>query len=400
MSGTSGYTGGPYCTSAITKPSALTDWPVSTTGQAAVTTDTGRSGPRSDPHNSDNVLVITGLSRKNKRHYGPLAAVAEQTTLVALDPPHDIDDARYVEPPAVGPRPLRVLCLLFVALYEGYRHEYDAVVSISLVPYGLYALILKAVYGYPAHLGIIGIDLDHHAEQWYGDLPRWAFRRFDAVSVPGSVHAGRLIQLGVSPDRIEILTNAIDTDQYEPPADEIDPTYEFMWIGRFSDEKDPLRFAESLITLDQRGAEFNAVMVGDGPLRSAVENRLADHGLADRVTFPGWVDDPLTYYHQSRVFVLTSRRDALPLALVEAMATGTACITPRVGSVPTLVADGKNGLIVDTRTPAAFAAAMERCLDEPAYCDAIATAGMAVRSTFSMDQAEADWRRILQTVRE
>ncbi len=369
---------------------------MNTTGQGAVTTDAGQSEP--DDPSTKRVLVITGLSRKNERHYGPLASIAGQTTLVALDPPHDIDDARYVEPPAVGPRPLRVLSLLLVALIEGYRNEYDAVVSISLVPYGLYALVLKAVYGYPAHLGIIGIDLDHHAEQWYGALPRWAFRRFDAVSVPGTVHAGRLIQFGVSPDRIEILTNAIDTDEYEPPTDEIEPRYEFVWIGRFTDEKDPLRFVDALAALDQRGYEFRAAMVGDGPLRSAVDRRLADHGLADRVTRPGWVDDPLAYYHQSRVFVLTSSRDALPLALVEAMATETACITPPVGSVPTLIADGETGIVVDDRTPEAFATAMARCLDEPAYREAIATAGTAVRSTFSMDQAEADWRRILQTL--
>ncbi|OLZ40423.1 glycosyl transferase family 1 [Natrinema saccharevitans] len=344
------------------------------------------------------VLVVTGLAHKNERHYGPLADVAGETTMVCLDPTGGVESARTVRVPEVGPRIVRVFLLFVLALYEGYRNDYDAVASISLVPYGCYALALKAIYGYPAHLGIIGIDLDHHAEQWYGPVPRWLFRRFDAVSVPGTAHAERLVRFGVPPDRIERLTNAIEVDTYRPPERAVETDYEFVWVGRFSAEKDPLRFVDALAELEAADREFRAVMVGDGPLRSAVVDELAARGLSDRVDCPGWVDEPLEYYHRSETFVLTSERDALPLVMLEAMATGLPAIVPPVGSIPDVVTDGENGLVVSDREPATVAAAMERCLDDPDFRRSLGAAATAVRSDVSLERASEDWRRILATL--
>ncbi|GAB3664711.1 glycosyltransferase [Halopiger thermotolerans] len=356
--------------------------------------------PDEDAGGDARVLVLTGLAHKNERHYGPLAEVAGETTLVCLEPEYAIDDAEYVQVPDIGPRLLRILLLFFVALYEGYRNEYDAVASISLLPYGLYALALKAVYGYPAHLGIIGIDLDHHARQWYGAGPRWAFRQFDAISVPGSAHARELVRMGVPEERVEILTNAIDVDTYHPIPADIDAEYDFVWLGRFSAEKDPLLFVRALAQLEADGHDFQAAMVGTGSDRTAVIDEIAAHGLEDRIDLPGWVDDPLSYYRRSDTFVLTSRRDALPLALLEATASGLAPIVPPVGSVPDVVTDGENGIVVDERTPAAFARAMARCLDEPDYRAALADAAPSVREEFGTDEASEDWRRILSTLED
>ncbi|WP_049925913.1 glycosyltransferase [Halopiger goleimassiliensis] len=343
------------------------------------------------------VLVVSGLAHKNERHYGPLADVAGRTTLVCLDPDPDLEGARAVPVPDVGPRILRIAMLLVVALYEGYRNEYDAVASISLFPYGLYALVCKAVYGYPAHLGIIGIDLDHHVHQWYGPIPRWAFRRFDAVSVPGSAHAEQLVRYGVPPDRIERLTNAIDVDTYRPAAD-VSPEYDLVWVGRFSAEKDPLRFVDALEALAERRTEFSAVMVGDGPLREDVADELATRDLEDRVDLPGWVDEPAAYYRRSRLFVLTSRRDAMPLVMLEAMATGLPAIVPAVGSIEDVVTDGENGIVVPDRDPETYAAAMARCLDDTDFREALAAEATGVRDTASMDRASEDWWRILATL--
>lgn len=364
---------------------------------------TERSGPADDVEPAPEelrVLVVSGLAHKNERHYGPLAAVAEETTLVCLDPRHAIEEATYLEVPDVGPRPLRVVLLFAMALLEGYRNEYDAVASISLFPYGLYALALKAIYGYPASLGIIGIDLDHHAGQWYGPAVRWAFGRFDAVSVPGPTHVDTLEACGVSRDRIEILANAIDVETYRPPAlEEGDHEYDFVWVGRFSEEKDPVRFVDALIALENHDTdrEFRAVMVGDGPLRAAVEKKLEARGLRGRVDLPGWVDDPLEYYRRSATFVLTSRRDALPLVMLEAMAIGLAPIVPPVGSIPDVVTDGENGIVVPNRDPDGFAVAMARCLDDPGRRRTLGANATAVRSAFSYEQAERDWERILTT---
>ncbi|MHC3437784.1 glycosyltransferase family 4 protein [Natrialbaceae archaeon A-gly3] len=343
------------------------------------------------------VLVVTGLAHKNARHYGPLADVASEVTLVSLDPEYAIDEGRYVPVPQVGPRIVRILLLFFLALYEGYREDYDAVASISLLPYGFYALALRGVYGYPAHLGIIGVDLDHHAHQWYGAVPRAAFRRFDAVSVPGRTHARELARMGVPEDRIEILTNAIDVETYRPLEDAPESEYDLVWVGRFSAEKAPLRFVEILAELENE-REVRAAMVGDGPLRPAVREALEDAGLAGRVDLPGWVDEPVEYYRHGEVFVLTSRRDAMPLVMLEAMATGLPPVVPPVGSIPDVIEDGENGLVVSGRDPETFAAAIEDVLGDEPRRRAIGEEAATIAEEFSLERAGEDWRTILGTL--
>ena len=343
------------------------------------------------------VLVVTGLAHKNARHYGPLADVADDVTLVSLDPEYAIEEARYVPVPKIGTRLLRIVLLFFLALYEGYRREYDAVASISLLPYGCYALVLSRLYGVPAHLGIIGVDLDHHAHQWYGPLPRAAFRRFDVVSVPGPSHARELARMGVPESNVAILTNAIDVDTYRPLEDGPDPEYDVVWVGRFSAEKAPLRFVEALAALEER-REVRAAMVGDGPLRPDVETTLEDAGLADRVDLPGWVDEPAEYYRRGRIFALTSSRDAMPLVMLEAMATGMAPVVPPVGSIPDVIEDGENGLLVPDRTPETFAAAIERLLEDDAHRQKLSENAASVGQGFSLERAGEDWRAILATL--
>jgi glycosyltransferase involved in cell wall biosynthesis len=346
------------------------------------------------------VLVIADHpnSGKIERHYGPLADVTRETTMVCVDGGDPVDGIRFVEVPDLGSRLVGVVALFFLAAVEAVRNDYDAFVSISLVPYGSYSLVLGTLLSTPAHLGIIGADIDKHARAWYGPLVRWAFRRFDSVSVPGTDHRRRLVEMGVPADRAAVLANAIDVSHYRPPPSPVAAEYDFVWVGRFEAEKDPLLFVESLAALRERGVEFDAVMLGAGSLEGDVREALDRRGLSEAVTLTGWVDDPRTYYRRSRLFVLTSARDALPLTLIEAMATGVPAVVPDVGSVLDVAEEGENAAVVPERTPAAFAAAMADLAADPDRRARLGANATAVRSAYSYGVARDDWRRILDTL--
>lgn len=343
------------------------------------------------------VLVVTGLSRKLTDHYGPLVDVAEETTILCFDPDPSLDGASYRTVPTFGHRLLGIVLLFFASLIEASRGEYDAVVSISLFPYGLYALAVRYCYGIPAHLGIIGIDIDQHAHAWYGGAVRSAFRRFDVVSVPGQTHANELAGMGVDRHRIEILTNTIDVDRFTPTADG-ETAYDFLWLGRFNEEKDPLLFVDSLARLRSMGVDFRAAMVGSGPLEDDVGDAIRHYGLGDSVDLPGWADDPLEYYASSDVFVLTSSRDAMPLSLIEAMSTGLACVVPSVGSIPDVVDDEENAVLVTDRSSRTFATEMARLHRDQQRRTSLATTAIDVRSDFAPERAGEDWAQILTTM--
>lgn len=104
------------------------------------------------------------------------------------------------------------------------------------------------------------------------------------------------------------------------------------------------------------------VLVGDGSERGALEELARTVGVADRVVWAGWSDDARSYLGSFDVFVLPSRFEGFPLALLEAMLARSAVVATDVGSVAEAVLDGKTGLLVPPEDPAALARAIERLL--------------------------------------
>jgi glycosyltransferase involved in cell wall biosynthesis len=139
-------------------------------------------------------------------------------------------------------------------------------------------------------------------------------------------------------------------------------------------------------------------MVGDGALGGAVRAAVERHGLADSVELAGWVDDPRSYYERSRLFLLTSERDALPLTLLEAMATGVVPVVTPVGNVPDVVEDGTNGRVATDGTPEEFATIAAALLDDSTTYERLSEAAPAVRERYSTDALVDDWVTVLRTM--
>lgn len=344
------------------------------------------------------VLAIYGPSNTGKieRHVNPLADTAD-TTLVCIDAADHHDGLTYRTVPSFGVRPVGLGLMLVVALEEVLRNDYDGVVSFSLFPHGCIALLVGRLAGLPVHLGILGIDLDVHARSSYRWIVRPLLRQFDAISVPGTAHRRQLESIGIGPQRTVVLANAIDTDRFTPAAPD-GRTYDFLWVGRFGPEKDPMMFIDALARLRAMDGSFRAVMLGDGPLADDVGRALHDRGLTDVVDRPGWVNDPVPFYRRSRVFVLTSRRDALPLTLIEAMATGVAPVVPRVGNVTDVVEDGETGVVLDDPDPQSVAATLARLHRDDGFRERLADNAPRVRERYSYDAARADWESILRVM--
>lgn len=86
------------------------------------------------------------------------------------------------------------------------------------------------------------------------------------------------------------------------------------------------------------------VVVGDGPLREALEKE-AD-ALGVKACFVGGTQDPTPFYALADVVVLPSKMEALPMTLIEAAAHGRPAVATRVGGIPEVVRDGKSGILV------------------------------------------------------
>ena len=130
-----------------------------------------------------------------------------------------------------------------------------------------------------------------------------------------------------------------------------------VFVGRLDQQKDPLLLIESLKLSVAAVPNLHLAIVGDGVLRSRVEEVVRVHGLTAQVHFLG-VRPPLEIAEILRaadLYVLCSAYEGMPIALLEALATGLPVVCTDVGEVRLVVHDGINGQISAARDPRSFA---------------------------------------------
>jgi len=114
-----------------------------------------------------------------------------------------------------------------------------------------------------------------------------------------------------------------------------------------------------------RAGNAHLVLVGDGPMREALVRQAEEAGLRTRVHFAGTRSDIRPYLAAASVMCLSSRSEAQPIAILEAMASGLPVVATRVGGIPEMVEDGMTGLLVEPGDPELLARALERALTDP-----------------------------------
>ncbi len=110
------------------------------------------------------------------------------------------------------------------------------------------------------------------------------------------------------------------------------------------------------------------LIAGEGPLRAGLEARCDALGLGARVRFLGAREDVGDLLAAADVFVLSSRREGLPVTLLEAMRAGRAAVVTRAGGCAEAVADGDTGLLVPVGDAVALGAALRALLADPGRC--------------------------------
>ena len=181
-------------------------------------------------------------------------------------------------------------------------------------------------------------------------------------------------KIGVPDSRITQIYNGVDTEKFSPPANDRPPLPTIKGfadqdsvivgtVGRFQSVKDQMNLAEGFIQLLQKSPDLTQiarlVMIGDGPLREPVLERLTSAGYIDLVWAPGPRDDVDKLLQSLDLFVLPSLAEGISNTLLEAMSCGLPVIATAVGGNPELVVDGITGSLVPSADPAALADSLE-----------------------------------------
>lgn len=193
----------------------------------------------------------------------------------------------------------------------------------------------------------------------YEGLQRHAFRKMDAVVAVSRPQVSGLRSAGVKDDRLHVVPNAWPGDGNALEASVARRTlglaegrFHVGWVGRLTAEKGPDIWIEALGLLTD--LPLTASILGDGALRPALEQRVADLGLNAQVIFHGTVPEAGRYLRAFDLFVMSSRTEGTPMALFEAMAAKVPIVAARVGGVPDVVTS-EGGVLVDLEDPRALA---------------------------------------------
>lgn len=136
-------------------------------------------------------------------------------------------------------------------------------------------------------------------------------------------------------------------------------------VGNFTPKKDQATLLRAVAALAGDAAP-TLVLVGLGPLEGELRALAGELGIERRVVFAGSRDDVFELLPGFDAFVLSSRFEGLPIALLEAMATGVAPVATPVGGIPEVITDGVDGLLVPPGDPDALGAALGKVLRDGA----------------------------------
>lgn len=129
-------------------------------------------------------------------------------------------------------------------------------------------------------------------------------------------------------------------------------------VGRLTPVKSHATLLEAFSQVCDRIPNAELTIVGEGPLMDELVRQASRLNVLDRVTFAGFRDDVLDIVRTFDVFVLSSKHEGIPIAVLEAMSVGVPVICTHVGGLPEVIEDGRNGILVPPGDPGAIAAAI------------------------------------------
>jgi glycosyltransferase involved in cell wall biosynthesis len=234
----------------------------------------------------------------------------------------------------------------------------------------------------------------------------WAARRSDRVVAISSYTAAELRELVDVPIEVIPYTTSLPAPSSQHERQAPGAPFTALFVGRLVERKGVLHLVDALGLLSAK-RDARLVIVGEGPERERINQRVRERGLDGRVEVRGQVSEAALQeaYAAADVFVLPAVMDrrgdteGLGVVLLEAMNHGTPVIASRLGGIPDIVEDGVSGLLVPPGDAAALARALDRLRDDPALARRLGEAGRRrLGEQFSWEAIVHRWLNVYAAV--
>lgn len=259
----------------------------------------------------------------------------------------------------------------------------------------LLAALLSVPFGIPCVATLHGNVTRDRRLNFYYRLDRWALRRMQRVMVVSRDLRDHAAASGVPLERCVLIENGIDTDHFRRnksaveakaargvPAD----TFQIGAIGRLMPEKGFDLLIRAVAVLRREYPQLRLSIAGEGAERPRLESLIRQLDCGRQIDLVGHLSDVRELLQTCDAFVLSSRREAFPNVLLEAMALEVPVAASRIAGVPDLITDDETGLLFEPEDVAAMAASIRRFIENGELRTRLAAAGRALvesRYTFA-----------------
>jgi len=198
----------------------------------------------------------------------------------------------------------------------------------------------------------------------------------------------------IKQERIDIVHNGIDIDQFAVAGNKderarlrqesgfTESDFVFGIVGRITEQKGHQYAIRALSELSKKYPEIKIAVFGDGELMNNCKDMVASLKLKSQVSFTGFQSDMQKVYKTLDALLMPSTFEALPLTLLEAMASGVPAIASNINGIPEVVRDGVNGLLVPPADIGALVNGIELIYNDR---DLLNKMGVAARNTIELE---------------
>ena len=349
-------------------------------------------------------VVICGMSdEKVRARLLPLTKLETMTNIFLVRRfPLSLEKVKTYSPPSFLRWSLfleefdRILTIIFLCIKE----KPDYLYGIYFVPHGLYAAIIGRIFNIPVIQELIGTDRNLvNRSKIYQKLLIGANR----ISVRGTNSLNQLSELlGIPKENffISIAVNAIDFDLFKPEGS--GKKYDLVYCGHLDQNKQVDLIIEAFFHVYKKNPELKLLIVGNGPERENLEAKASEYEINPNVTFVGRQDyeDIPELLNQSRVFIMASQSEGLPVAMIEALSCGLPVIVPDVGDISDIAIHEYNGWLVEENGLIAYEEALSAILNDISLYNKLHTGALETRedflNNFTILNAKESWKEILK----
>lgn len=348
------------------------------------------------PSYSGSAVQATNLSRHLREH--GVESFIVSANLTGSTPTDRVEGFSVYRLPACKAQDLQIPSFWMSLAWFLFRHRkhYDVIHAHGTFQHAIASLMgrwLRKPTVLKIAMGNSDLAFDRHGRTW-GRISRFLVNRFDRyVATSVEIHQ-ECLERGLDSSRIRTIPNGVDTDVFFPAKSAQEKTLLRRRLGLpdvptvcYVGVIDARKNLDGILRVWKRvrdaSAEGRLLLIGPRPRGEEQEpgkfhNELLrfieDNRLAESVTLTGPQRDVPDLLRCSDIFIFPSRREGMPNALLEAAASGLACVASRIGGSVDIIRHGESGYLFDVDDEAGMADAVIRLLGDPAHTALISTA--------------------------